>query len=32
MNRAANRLSISMVVAGLIIGGGFALETLRKKR
>jgi len=32
MNRAANRLSLSMVVAALIIGGGFALETLRKKR
>jgi len=30
LNRAANRLSLSMLIASFIIGGGFLLETLRK--
>jgi ubiquinone biosynthesis protein len=30
LNRATNRLSFSMIVASLIIGGGFTFESLRK--
>lgn len=30
LNRAANRLSLSMLIASFIVGGGFLLETLRK--
>lgn len=32
LNRAANRLSLSMLIASFIIGGGFLLETLRKMK
>ncbi len=32
LNRAANRLSLSMLLASLVIGGGFLLEALRKTR
>jgi hypothetical protein len=32
LNRAANRLSISMVIASFIIGGGFILEALKKNK
>jgi ubiquinone biosynthesis protein len=31
LNQAANRLSLSMIVASLIIGGGFILEALEKR-
>jgi len=30
LNRAANRLSISMVIASIIIGGGFIMEAWQK--
>jgi ubiquinone biosynthesis protein len=30
LNRAANRLSLSMLLASFVIGGGFLLEALRK--
>ena len=30
INRAANRLSLSIIAASLIIGGGFTFETLRR--
>jgi ubiquinone biosynthesis protein len=32
LNRAANRLSLSMLIASFIIGGGFLLETLWKMK
>jgi ubiquinone biosynthesis protein len=32
LNRAANRLSASMVIASLIMGGAFVYETVRKMR
>jgi ubiquinone biosynthesis protein len=32
LNRAADRLSLSMLIASFIIGGGFLLETLRKMK
>ena len=30
LNRATNRISLSMILASLIIGGGFTFETLRR--
>jgi hypothetical protein len=30
MNRAANRLSLSIIVAALIIGGKFVVDTVQK--
>jgi len=32
LNRAANRLSLSMLLASFVIGGGFLLEALRKTK
>ena len=32
LNRAANRLSISMVIASIIIGGSFIMETWQKMK
>jgi hypothetical protein len=32
LNRAANRLSISMVIASIIIGGSFVMETWQKMK
>jgi hypothetical protein len=32
LNRAANRLSLSIIIASFIMGGGFIMEHLQKRR